>query len=154
MNNKQIADVFATMADILAIQGESPHRILAYRRGAETVSLLGRSLKEVWQEGELEALPGIGKILAAKIDELMRTGRLEALEKLQTQVPGGVVEMLQVPGVGPKRAAAFWKDLGIESIEALEEAAREGRLRTLPGVGAGTEEQILAGIAALRERHA
>ena len=149
MDNKQIARVFTTMADILAIQGESSHRIMAYRRGAETVSLLSRPIKEVWQTGELETLPGIGRILAAKTDELMRTGRLEALEKLQAQVPAGVVEMLKIPGVGPKRAAAFWKELGIDSIETLEEAAREGRLRTLPGVGAGTEQQVLEGIEGL-----
>ena len=148
MDNKQIANVFSTMADILAIQGEGSHRIMAYRRGAETISLLGRPIEEIWQAGELETLPGIGKILAAKTDELLRTGRLEALEKLQAQVPAGVVEMLQIPGVGPKRAAAFWKELGIDSIKTLEEAAREGRLRTLPGVGAGTEQQILEGIEA------
>jgi DNA polymerase (family 10) len=149
MENEQIAGVFAAMADILAIQGESTHRILAYRRGAETVSALGHPIEEVWQAGKLETLPGIGKVLAAKIDELMRTGRLEAYEKLRVQVPAGVVEMLRVPGVGPKRAAAFWKDLGIESVEALGEAAREGRLRALPGVGTGTEEQVLEGIGAL-----
>jgi DNA polymerase (family 10) len=149
MDNKHVADVFTTMADILAIQGEGSHRIMAYRRGAETISLLGRPIKDVWQAGELETLPGIGKVLAAKIDELIRTGHLEALEKLQAQVPAGVVEMLQVGGVGPKRAAAFWKELGIESVKALEEAAREGRLHALPGVGAGTEKQILEGIEAL-----
>jgi DNA polymerase (family 10) len=148
MDNKQIANVFTTMADILAIQGESSHRIMAYRRGAETISLLGRPIEEIWRAGELETLPGIGKILAAQTDELLRTGRLEALEKLQAQVPAGVVEMLRIPGVGPKRAAAFWKELGIDGIRALEEAARDGRLRTLPGVGAGTEQQILEGIEA------
>jgi DNA polymerase (family 10) len=149
MDNQQVAGIFAAMADILAIQDESTHRILAYRGAAETISVMGRPVKEIWQAGKLEALPGVGKILAAKIDELMRTGRLEAYEKLQAQVPAGVVEMLRVPGIGPKRAAAFWKELGIESIEALESAAREGRLRTLPGVGAGTEKQVLEGIEAL-----
>lgn len=152
MENEQVAGIFAAMADILAIQGESTHRILAYRRGAEIVSALGRPIEEVWQAGKLETLPGIGKVLAAKIDELMRTGRLEAYEKLRAQVPAGVVEMLRIPGVGPKRAAAFWKELGIEGVEALEEAAREGRLRELPGVGAGTERQILAGIGELGDK--
>ena len=80
---------FATMAEILAIQGENYHRIMAYRRAAENVTNLGRSLEEVWRAGELEAIPGVGKTLASKIDELMRTGHLAAYEKLQAQVPAG-----------------------------------------------------------------
>ena len=152
MENGEVAAVFAEMADILAIQGENAHRILAYRRAAESIAALSRPVEAVWRAGELEAIPGIGKILKAKIDELMRTGRLEALEKLQAQVPAGVVEMLRVPGVGPKRAALFWKELGVASVEALKEAAREGRLRALPGVGAKSEEQVLAGIEALRSQ--
>jgi DNA polymerase (family 10) len=150
MENRQVAEIFKVMADILAIQGENAHRILAYRRAAESVSALGRPLEEMWRAGELETLSGVGKILAGKIDELMRTGRLAAYEKLRAQVPAGVVEMLRVPGVGPKRAATFWKELGTESVEALEEAAREGRLHRLPGIGARSEERILDGIEALK----
>jgi DNA polymerase (family 10) len=152
MKNQQVAEIFAAMADMLAIQGESYHRIMAYRRAAENVAVLGRPLEEVWRAGELEAIPGIGKTLAAKIDELMRTGRLEAYEKLQVQVPAGVLAMLEVPDVGPKRAALFWKELGITSVEALEQAAREGRLRALAGMGAKSEEKVLAGIEALKRR--
>ena len=152
MKNLEVAAIFATMADMLAIQGENYHRILAYRRAAENVAALGRPLDEVWRAGELEAIPGIGKTLASKIDELMRTGRLGAYEKLQAQVPAGVVEMLQIPDVGPKRAALFWKELGITSVAALEQAAREGRLRTLSGMGAKSEEKVLAGIEALKRR--
>lgn len=151
MNNQKVADIFATMADILAIQGENYHRIMAYRRAAENIAALGQPLEEVWQAQELEAIPGIGKTLAAKIDELMRTGRLGAYEKLQAQVPAGVIEMLQVSDVGPKRAALFWQELGIISVEALEQAAREGRLRSLPGMGAKSEEKVLAGIKALKQ---
>jgi DNA polymerase (family 10) len=152
MNNREVAEIFAAMADMLAIQGENYHRIMAYRRAAENVVALGRPLEDVWRAGEVEVIPGVGKTLAAKIDELMRTGRLSAYEKLQAQVPAGVVEMLQVPDVGPKRAALFWKELGITSIEALEQAAREGGLRTLSGMGAKSEENVLAGIEALRRR--
>ena len=152
MKNQQVAAIFAAMADILAIQGENYHRIMAYRRAAENVAALGRPLEEVWRAGELETIPGIGETLATKIDELMRTGRLGAYEKLQAQVPAGVVAMLQVPDVGPKRAALFWKELGITSVEALEQATREGRLRDLPGMGAKSEEKVLAGIEALKRR--
>jgi DNA polymerase (family 10) len=152
MKNQQVADIFAAMADILAIQGEGYHRIMAYRRAAENVAALGRPIEEVWQAGELETIPGIGKTLAEKIDELMRTGRLKAYEKLHAQVPAGVVGMLQVPDVGPKKAALFWKELGITTIQALEEAARKGRLRDLPGMGVKSEQKVLAGIEALKRR--
>jgi DNA polymerase (family 10) len=152
MRNRQVAEIFAAMADMLAILGENYHRIVAYRRAAENVAALGLPLEEVWRAGELEAIPGVGATLAAKIDELMRTGRLSAYEKLQAQVPAGVVEMLQVPDVGPKKAALFWKELGITSIDALEQAAREGRLRALSGMGARSEHKVLAGVEALKRR--
>jgi len=152
MRNQDVARIFSTMAEILDIQGENYHRIMAYRRAAENVANLGRPLEEVWRAGELEAIPGVGKTLASKIDELMRTGRLAAYEKLQAQVPAGVVEMLDIPDVGPKRVALFWKELDIISVEALEQAAREGRLRALPGMGPKSEQKVLAGIEALRRR--
>lgn len=152
MKNQEAAEIFAAMADILAIQGENYHRIMAYRRAAENVATLGQPLDEVWQAGELETISGIGKTLAAKIDELMRTGRLRAYDKLQAQVPAGVVALLWVPDVGPRKAALFWKELGITSIEALEKAARQGRLRGLKGMGAKSEAKVLAGIEALKRR--
>jgi len=152
MKNQEVAEIFAAMADILAIQDANYHRIMAYRRAAENVAALGRPLEEIWRADELEQIPGVGKTLAAKIDELMRTGRLEAYEKLQAQVPAGVVEMLHIPDVGPKRAALFWKELGVTDVPALERAAREGRLRALSGMGAKSEENVLAGIEALKRR--
>ena len=152
MKNQEIADIFTAMADMLDIQGEGYHRIMAYRRAAENVAALGQPIEEVWQAGELEAIPGIGKTLAAKIDEWLRTGHLQAYEKLQAEVPAGVVEMLQVPDVGPKKAALFWKELGITTVEALEVAAREERLRALPGMAAKSEQKVLAGIEALKRR--
>jgi len=151
LTNQAVADIFAAMGDILAIQGASYHRVLAYRRAAETVAALGRPIVEVWRAGELEDLPGIGKTLAAKIDELMRTGKLSAYERLKAQVPVGVVEMLRISGVGPKRAAAFWRELGLTSVDELAEAAREGRIQSLPGMGAVTEARLLGSIAAFRK---
>jgi len=147
-----VAEIFARMADILAVLGENYHRIMAYRRAAENVAALGRPLEEVWRAGELRTIPGIGETLAAKIDELMRTGRLEAYEKLKAQVPAGVIDMLLIPDVGPKKAALFWQKLGITDIDALEQAARSGRLRDLPGMGVKSEEKVLAGIEALKRR--
>ena len=152
MKNQEVSEIFAAMADILAIQEESTYRIMAYRRAAENVATLGRPIEEVWRAGELETISGVGKTLMAKIDELMSTGRLRAYDKLQAQVPAGVVALLRVPDVGPRKAALFWKELGITSIDALEKAARQGRLRGLKGMGAKSEAKVLAGIEALKRR--
>jgi DNA polymerase (family 10) len=146
MKNREVADIFSRMADILAVQGENYHRIMAYRRAAENIATLGQPLQELWRAGALDSIPGVGKTLAAKIDELMRTGRLSAYEKLRSQVPDGVVEMLEIQEVGPKRAALFWEELGITSVAELEQAARQGRLAALPGMGAKSEQRVLAGI--------
>lgn len=146
MNNRQVADIFSAMADMLDIQGANYHRIMAYRRAAETIATLGRPLEEIWQEGDLTSLPGIGDTLASKIDELMRTGELQAYRDLQSEVPEGVVAMLQISGVGPKSAARFWKELGITSLTGLERAAEAGRLRDLHGFGAKSEQNVLDGL--------
>jgi DNA polymerase (family 10) len=152
MDNRQVAEIFDAMADVLDIQGANYHRVMAYRRAAENVAALGRPLEEIWRGGELESIPGIGRTLAAKIDELMRTGELEAYQELRELVPEGVVEMLQVSGVGPKSASKFWKELGIENVAALAKAAEAGRLRELHGFGPKTEQNILDGIELLGHR--
>jgi DNA polymerase (family 10) len=152
MKNRRVAEIFEVMADLLDIQGANYHRVMAYRRAAENIAALGRPLEEVWRSGNLESIPGIGATLAAKIDELMRTGELEAYQELQTQVPAGVMEMLRIPGIGPKSASKFWKELGIDSIEALGRAAEAGRLRELHGFGAKTEQNVLDGIESLGQR--
>lgn len=152
MDNRQVAEIFNAMADLLDIQGANYHRVMAYRRAAENVAALGRPLEEIWRHGELEAIPGVGTTLAAKIDELMRTGRLEAYQKVREEIPEGVAAMLQIPGVGPRSAARFWKELGIESVEALARAAEAGRLRTLHGFGAKSEQNVLNGIESFRRR--
>lgn len=152
MDNRQVAETFNAMADILEIQGATYHRVMAYRRAAENIAALGQPLEEIWRRGDLESIPGIGTTLAAKIDELMRTDELEAYQELRAAVPEGVVAMLHVPGVGPKSAARFWKELGVESIEGLARAAEAGRLRELRGFGAKSEQNVLDGIDMLKQR--
>lgn len=152
MRNRKVAEVFSSMADILEIQGANYHRVMAYRRGAESIQSLGRPVEEIWHEGTLTELPGIGETLASKIDELMRTGDVEAYRTLQSQVPEGVVELLKIPGVGAKTATRFWKELGLTSIDALEDAAKRGRLRELHGFGTKSEKNVLDGIRRLRRR--
>jgi DNA polymerase (family 10) len=150
--NREIAAIFAEMAEMLDIQGANYHRIMAYRRAAENLENLGQPVEALHQAGTLESIPGIGKTLAAKIDEYLRTDHVSAYEELQTEVPPGVVEMLQIPDVGPRKAALFWQELGITSIDALETAAQAHQLRTLSGMGARSEEKVLQGIQALRRR--
>lgn len=152
MNNRDLAQMLETIADLLEIKGEQIYKVMAYRKAAQGILDLGRDVKAVWQEGDLESIPGVGKAIAGKIDEVLRTGRLGFYEKLKEEIPAGLVDVLRVGGVGPKKAARFWKELGITSIDQLEQAAREGRLRMLPGMGERSEAQILEGIEALRRR--
>jgi DNA polymerase (family 10) len=152
MNNKQVAEIFATIADMLEIKGENIHRVLSYRRAAENIDALGQDISELWREEILTEIPGVGTTIAAKIDELLRTGRLEFLERLSEEVPVGVVEMLRIPDVGPKTASRLWRELALTGIEDVERAARAGKIQALPRMGAKTEANILAGIEALRRR--
>jgi DNA polymerase (family 10) len=150
--NTQLADIFKKIADLLEIKGEIIYKILAYRKAADSLSSLAREASEYWQEGKLTEIPGVGKAIAEKIDELLSTGKLGFLEKLEAEVPPGLVKLLQVPDLGPKKVALFWKQLGITTLEELEAAAREGKLRGLPGMGEKSEAKVLAGIEALSRR--
>jgi DNA polymerase (family 10) len=152
MTNREVAHIFATVADMLQIKGENIHRVLAYRRAAETIAGLPRDLGAIYDEGTLTELPGVGQTLADKIEELLTTGQLEFYNRLASEVPPGVVEMMAIPGMGPKRAAQFWKDMGITSVEELRAAAEAGKLRDLPGMGVKSEARVLEGIEALVRR--
>lgn len=152
MNNREIAALFDTVADMLAIRGDAVHRILAYRKAAESIRGLGRSLTEYAAEGSLESIPNIGKTLAAKIEEMLAAGRLEFYERLSQEIPPSLVEMLRVEGLGPKKVKLVFDQLAIRDLAGLEAAARQGRLRDLPGMGAKSEANILAKIEAL-QRH-
>jgi len=152
MTNKEVAEILRRIADMLEIKGEIVYKALAYRRAADNIEYLGRDIEDVWREGKLLEIPGVGKSLAEKLDELLRTGRMSFYEELREEIPPGVVSLLQVPEVGPKTAKLVWEKLGITSIQELERAAREGKLRTLPGLGVKSEAKILAGIEAFYRR--
>jgi DNA polymerase (family X) len=130
------------------------YKVLAYRRAADSLREFNRDAGQMWREGNLRQIPGVGAAIADKIEELLSTGRLAFYEKLQAEVPVGLVEMLGVPDLGPKKAALFWKKLGITSLAGLKQAAEEGKLRELPGMGAKSEAKILAGIDSLAKRAA
>jgi DNA polymerase (family 10) len=150
--NQQVADLFMTIADLLEIKGEVIYKILAYRKAADSIRALARDVNDVWRNGELTEIPGVGKAISEKIDELMGTGSLGFFEKLKEEVPDSLAEVLRVPDLGPKKVATFWKELGITNLSQLEEAARTGKLRELPGMGEKSEAKILAGIASLSQR--
>jgi DNA polymerase (family 10) len=152
MNNKQLSAVFTLIANLLEIKGEIIYKTLAYRKAAESLDTLGREASEYWEEGNLLEVPGVGKAIAEKIDELLTTGKLEFLEKLKKEVPESLAGWLQVPSLGPKKIAMIWKALSITTLPELEAAAKAGKLRDLPGMGAKSETAILEGIASLSRR--
>lgn len=152
MTNQQLANIFHTIADLLEIKGENIYKILAYRKAADSLSNLGQDVNEIWKRGTLTEVDGVGKAIAEKIDELLSTGHLSFLEKLEAEVPSSLADWLKVPDLGPKKVALFWKQLGITSLTELESAARSGKLRTLPGMGDKSEAKIIAGIEALGRR--
>jgi DNA polymerase (family 10) len=152
MNNRQLADTFTLIANLLEIKGEIIYKTLAYRKASESLMGLGRQASEYHKEGKLEEIPGVGKAIAEKIDELLNTGKLQFLEKLKKEVPEELASWLAVPGLGPKKIAMIWKELGITALADLEAAAKNGQLRDLPGMGAKSESAIIEGIASLSRR--
>jgi len=152
LSNQQLAAIFTDIADRLEIQGEVVFKTRSYRTIAENLAALPRPVADIWTEGTLDEVPGVGKAIHEKIDELLQTGKLEFYERLRAEVPDGVVAMLQISGLGPKRVKEIWSTLGVMSIAELEAAGKAGRLRTLPKMGEKTELKILAGIESLKRR--
>jgi DNA polymerase (family 10) len=152
MRNRDIAQIFENIADLLEIKGESIHRVLAYRNAGQVIREISRDLSAIYAEGKLTEINGIGSTLAEKIEELLTTGKLEFYERLTAEIPVSLLDVLRVNGVGPKKAKLFWKELNITTLPALEAAARAGQLRNLSGMGAKSEQKIIEGIDALARR--
>ena len=150
--NQDLAKIFQTIANLLEIKGEVIYKILAYRKAADSLRDYGGNVYDVWQEGRLTDIPGVGKAISEKIDELYTSGHLEYLDNLSEEVPPSLAELLEVPDLGPKKISLFWKELGITDLAGLEAAARGGELQNLPGMGQKSEAKILAGIEALSRR--
>jgi DNA polymerase (family 10) len=150
--NDRVAHLLFHIADLLEIKGENRFKVAAYRRAGEQIQTLDRPIVDIWREGNLKDVPRVGEALAKKLDELFRTGELGFLKRLEAEVPPSLATLLEVPGVGPKTARLVWEHLGIADLDALEQAARAGRLRRLPGMGEASEARILRGLQALREK--
>ena len=152
ITNREMADIFDRVADMLEIKGEIIHRVLSYRRAAETIRDLPRDVRAVAAEGTLTDLPNIGKTLAEKIEEMLNTGELEFYNRLAQEIPPSLVDIMHVNGVGPKKAKLFWQQLDITTVDELKAAAEAGKLRDLPRMGEKSEKLVLAGIEALSRR--
>jgi DNA polymerase (family X) len=147
ISNAEIARIFTEIGDMLEILGEVVYKAVAYRRVADAVERHPDDVAGLFRRGEPPKLPGAGEALTAKLAELAETGRLEYHERLRAQVPDGLLEILRIPGVGPKTVRLLSTELGIDSVEALRAAAEEGRLRHVKGLSERTEANVLDGIA-------
>ena len=147
-----LANLFDRIAILLEIKGENPFKVNAYRRAAENLRRETRDIVELYKEGKLTEIPGVGKAIAQKITEILENGKLEFYYKLTAEIPERLLSLYEVPEMGPKRIKLVWEKLGIDSVEKLEKAALEGTLRSLPGFGPKIESKILEGIMALKER--
>lgn len=149
------ADIARSLREIgalLELDGENPFKVRAYENGARALEALEEELSAVIEQGRLEELPGVGKALAEKITQLHRTGRLELLDRLRAAHPPGLLELLQLPDLGPKKLAALQKALGVASLADLEAACGAGKVRELKGFGEKTEQKLLDAIRRRRER--
>ncbi len=144
MDNSQISRVLEDTALLLEVVGANPFRIRAYRNAATTILDHGRPLADMVRDDEdLTRLEFIGKDLAAALRELVQSGRLKALEEVSEKVPLSLLQVLRLPGLGPKKAARLFQELGIVDLDSLENAARKGEIAALSGFGKKTEETLL-----------
>ena len=153
---KDVIRILEEIGVLLELKGESPFKAIAYSNAARQLETLDEDLDELVRRGGLTSIKGIGDALSRKITELVTTGRLEYYEKLKASVPPGHLEMLRIPGLGPKKIRALHEKLSIETLGELEYACLENRLVELPGFGARTQQKILTGIERLKrykERH-
>ena len=146
MDKNDIIGVLDLIGTMLEIKGENPFKVRAYFSGSRTLQTLEEDLGTVIEEGRLGNIPGIGKALTEKIETLFTTGELEFLDKLKASVPDGLLELLEVPGLGGKKINALHQKLGIDSIESLTQACNDGRVAELKGFGTKTQDKILSGI--------
>ncbi len=151
MDKAQVSEILEEIAVLLELKGENPFKALAYTKAARALDNYDGDLGRLIAEGRLGDLPGLGDALRQKITSLATTGRLEYYETLRASVPEGLLALLDIPALGPKKIKALHEKLGISNLVELEAACRDRKLRDLPGFGAKTEEKIMAGIARNRE---
>jgi DNA polymerase (family 10) len=149
VRNPEVAQVLYEIADLLEMSGEDRFRPVAYRRAAREIEAMPEDIERVWRQGgvpRLRQISGVGEAIADKIDQYLREGKVDALEKLQKEFPKGLVEVMKLRGIGPKRASILWKSLGITDVKDLKRAAENRQIRRLKGFGEKTEQRILEAI--------
>jgi DNA polymerase (family 10) len=150
--NADVARLFAEIGDILELKGEPPYRYNAYRTAARNVGNVSERLEDLFAQGRLREIQGVGQALEAKIVEYLATGRMEAHERELRDFPIALTSLLRIPGLGPGKARTLYRELGISSLAELEDAARSGRLREVAGFGARAEQTVLANLERLKNR--
>ena len=149
--NDEIAELFEQLGMMLEMQGESVFKIRAYQRAARTIEGLSTPLAQAVADGQkLTGIPGIGKAISEKIHELVTTGQIQTYERVKSELPEGALDLLTIPGIGPKTAVLIGTELGISTVEGVEQAAEDGRLATLPRMGKKAADSILRHIRASR----
>jgi len=152
MENLEIAKVLSQMADLLEIQDANPFRVRAYRNAARFVDGYAKPMRKlVEEESDLTDLPGIGREMARHIHELIETAGLSVLDELAEKIPRSLIDVIELPGVGPKKAKKLWKELGIETVDELEQRAEAGEVAALDGFGEKSQQKILTGIEQFRQ---
>ncbi len=150
MTNIEIAWIFNEIADLLELAGENFYKVLAYRKASRSLQRINAEVADLQREGRLSDVPGIGKNLRSKIEEILKTGKCTYLEELRRNVPQGMRYMLAIPGLGPSSIRLIYQKLSVETLEELEKAAKKKKIRELPGMGPKTETNILEGIKMLK----
>jgi DNA polymerase (family 10) len=150
MDKKQVAAILEEIAALLEMQGENPFKSRAYLTAARAIEAAEQEPQALVETGALRSLKGIGEALAEKITELVRTGRMRYHEEQRARVPSSLLELLRIPGLGPRKVRAVYERLGVKSVADLEAACRAGNVAALEGFGQKTQENILKGIEGLR----
>ncbi|MEA3409450.1 MAG: helix-hairpin-helix domain-containing protein, partial [Candidatus Eisenbacteria bacterium] len=152
MKNQEIADIFSRLADILEIRGEEFFRVSTYRRVARIIEDLSADVAGLVESGELLDIKGIGKGTVAGIEEYLETGGMSRYDEARTSIPKGLVELLSVPGLGPKTIGLLWHELNVKSIKSLKRTLRGKKILELPGMGPKKVENIEAGLRVYESR--
>jgi DNA polymerase (family 10) len=152
LTNGELARIFHEIGDILEVKGELVFKTVAYHRAADAIARAPFDVATAYAAGDRRPIPGVGQAISDKIVELATSGHMAVYDRLRAEIPASLVELLRIPGVGPKTVRLVHEELGIETLDDLRLAAETGRLRELKGVSAPTEQRILAGIAQLETR--
>ena len=153
MTNVEIAKVFIELADLLEMKGESQFKVRAYRQAAHAFKQLPKEVEALVRDGyDLEEIPGVGEAIAKKTVELVSTGHLSIHDKLKAEFPDGILDILTVPGIGPRMAMRLYTELGVGSIEDLERAIRDGRVAKMPRMGGKAAQRLMSQLKSARAR--